>query len=74
MNCIICKNGETAPGTMTVALQREGATVIVKDVSANVCENCGEYCLDEPTASRVFDVADAAAKGGAEVEIRRYAA
>jgi YgiT-type zinc finger domain-containing protein len=74
VKCSICKNGKTSSGRVTVTLQRAGATVIVKEVPADVCDNCGEYYLHEDVAKRVFEVADQAVKSGAEVEIRRYAA
>ena len=37
--------GETARGLVTAPLRRGAATVIVKGVPAEVCENCGEYHL-----------------------------
>ncbi|MEK6770154.1 MAG: type II toxin-antitoxin system MqsA family antitoxin [Pseudomonadota bacterium] len=74
MKCVICRHGETAPGLVTVTLQREGTVVIMRDVPANVCRNCGEYYLDESVAAKVYSEADAAAARRAEVEILRYAA
>jgi hypothetical protein len=57
-----------------VSLTRGEATVVIKGVPAQVCENCGEYYLDEDTARAVFEIADAAVKSGAELQVRRYAA
>jgi YgiT-type zinc finger domain-containing protein len=74
MTCTICKHGETAPGFVTVTLQRGDTTVVLKGVPADVCDNCGEYYLDENVASQVYAMAERAVKSGAEVEIRRYAA
>lgn len=74
MKCVICKTGETRPGTATVTLQRGETTVIVKGTPAEVCQNCGEYYLDEAVASRLYAQADDAARRHAEVEILRYAA
>ncbi len=72
--CIICRNGEVAPGQATVTLQRRQTTIILKGVPADVCDNCGEFYLSESVAKRVFEVADAAVRSGAEVEILRFAA
>jgi YgiT-type zinc finger domain-containing protein len=47
MTCVICKSGETQPGTATVTLEREGATVVIKRVPARVCKNCGEEYVEE---------------------------
>ncbi|MFH0934508.1 MAG: type II toxin-antitoxin system MqsA family antitoxin [Pseudomonadota bacterium] len=74
MKCTICKTGETRPGTTTVTLHRDNSVVVIRDVPAEICENCGEYYLSEPTASRVYADADATAKPHVEVEIQRYAA
>ncbi len=72
MKCTICKTGETRPGTTTVTLQRDSSVVVIRDVPAEICENCGEYYLNKPTASRVY--ADAIARRHVEVEIQKYAA
>ena len=74
MKCTVCKNGETKPGTATVTLQRGGTTVILKEVPAAVCDNCGEYFLSSEITAQVLDRAEAAVKSGAEVEILRFAA
>jgi YgiT-type zinc finger domain-containing protein len=42
MHCVICKQSEPRPGTVTVTLERDGATVVVNQVPAMVCDNCGE--------------------------------
>ncbi len=74
MKCMICKQGETMPGLATVTLERGPTVVIVREVPAEVCRNCGEYYLDEAVATKVYREAEAAAARHAEVEILRYAA
>jgi YgiT-type zinc finger domain-containing protein len=74
MKCIICKQGETRPGTATVILQREESTIIIKDVPAEICENCGEYYLSESITEKVMNRAEESVRKGAEVEILRFAA
>jgi YgiT-type zinc finger domain-containing protein len=74
MKCVICKHGETAPGLVTVTLQRKETTVIFKNVPAEVCNNCGEYFLDEKVTERLTIQAENAVKNGAEVEILRFVA
>ena len=74
MTCVICKTGETKPGHTTVTLNRGETTVIVKNVPADICDNCGEYYLEEDVARQVREKAERAVKNGAEVEIVRYAA
>ena len=74
MKCALCKNGESEPGTATVTLNRGETTVVIKGVPAEVCDNCGEYYLDEDTTRRVMELARRVVQHGAEVEIITYAA
>ena len=74
MKCVICKAGETKPGLATVTLQRGETIVLIKDVPADVCENCGEYYLDEAVARKLYAQAEEAVKRHTELEILRYAA
>jgi YgiT-type zinc finger domain-containing protein len=74
MICAICKNGTACPGLVTVTLQRGETTVILKQVPADICDNCGEYYLSSGVAEQVLLKAESAVKSGAEVEILRFAA
>ena len=74
MKCVICKHGETLPGKTTVAVERQGAVVVIKDVPAEICADCGEYYLDQTTAARVAAMGEEAVLHNAEVEVRKYAA
>ena len=67
MKCVICRQGETRAGTATLVLERDGRTVIVKHVPAQVCENCGEEYVDEAAAAAALDSAERAVRDGAEV-------
>lgn len=74
MKCTICKTGETHLGITTVTLQRDKSVVVIRDVPAEICDDCGEYYLSTPIVSRVYADADATAKRHVEVEIQRCAA
>jgi YgiT-type zinc finger domain-containing protein len=74
MNCAICKTGKTRPGLVTVTLIRGETTVVIKNVPAEVCDNCGEYYLEESVAAKVYGQAEEAVQRKAEVEILRFAA
>jgi YgiT-type zinc finger domain-containing protein len=69
-NGVMCRAGETRPGRTTVVLQRGGATVVINDVPAQVCENYGEEYVDEKVAEAVLTAAESAVRVGARVEIR----
>ncbi len=72
MTCVICKNGETKPGTTTLTLEREDTTIVFKHVPAKVCENCGEAYLDEETTQQLLNAAEAAVTAGVQVEVRAF--
>ncbi len=74
MMCVICKNGETGPGTATVTLERDVATVVIKGVPACVCKNCGEEYVDEGVTARLLKIAEEAVRSGVQVDVRTYAA
>ncbi len=69
MECVICKNGKTSKGKVTVTLERNGSIVAIKNVPANVCDNCGEYYLSEKMTREVLKRANDAVKKGAEIEV-----
>jgi YgiT-type zinc finger domain-containing protein len=52
MKCEICNHGEIHEGTTTVTFDRDGMTLVVKDVPAQVCSNCGEDYVDEHGGTR----------------------
>ena len=74
MNCVICKNGDTRPGHVTVTLQHGECTVIIKEVPADVCQNCGEHYLSEEISTRLQRKVEEAAGTGDEVTVLLYAA
>jgi YgiT-type zinc finger domain-containing protein len=74
MKCVICRQGDTAAGEVTVTLQRGDSTIVFKDVPADVCQNCGEFYISETVTQKLLSRAEAAVKNGAELEILRYAA
>ena len=74
MKCVVCKHGDTRPGTATVTLTRATTTLVVKGVPASICATCGEEYVDEPTTARLIQTMDEAARAGVEVDVREYAA
>ncbi len=74
MKCPICKHGNTHAGIASITLEREGSTMVFKRVPAEICENCGEVYHDAKVTRSLLLQADQAAKGGVEIDVRRYAA
>ncbi len=72
MKCIVCKHGHTKPGRMTSTLERGEATIVVKDVPAEICDNCGEAYLSEAVSVQLLEQAEAGIAAGVEFDVRRY--
>ena len=70
--CVICKTGQLRAGTTTSVLHRGGATVVVRGVPADVCDNCGEAYTSGEVTDRLLQEAAEAIQRGAEVEVRRF--
>ena len=73
MKCVLCRNGETQKGETLFTISRDRVAVVVKNVPAQVCQNCGE-AYDDVTASRIFNQAEELVKSDNEVEILHFAA
>ncbi len=69
MNCLICKTGTYMSGKVTVKLERGSAIVLIKEVSADVCDTCSNYLLDQKTTQDVLRLADNSFNNGAELEV-----
>lgn len=74
MKCVICQYGETESGTTTVTLTRGEATIVIRDVPAQVCTICGEEYVDSETGKRLSQIAENALSEGVQVDVRRYKA
>ena len=73
VKCVICKEGETRPGKITVTLQRESMILVMRGVPAIVCENCGEEYLEAGTKDLMMKQAGELARSGIQVAICEYA-
>lgn len=74
MKCIMCKLGETEPGTTTVTLERDTTTVVFKNVPAEECQIYAETYLDAETTRHLLHIVEETARVGVQVDVRSYAA
>ena len=74
MKCVVCKQGETKDGTATVTLEVGPTTLVVKQVPAKVCQNCGEEYVDDKITNQLMRQAKEAANVGVQVDVREYVA
>jgi YgiT-type zinc finger domain-containing protein len=72
MKCVICKHGNSKEGTTTVTFDRNGMTLVVNDIPAQVCTNCSEDDVNAHVAHEILTIAERIAKSGAQVAVRRY--
>ncbi len=69
MDCALCKNGHTQAGHATVTLEKGETIIVVKNVPAQVCNNCGHYYLSEEMTNLVLEKGKEAYDKGAEIEV-----
>ena len=74
MKCIACKHGETAPGQITLSVDRQGAVVVIRDVPADVCTTCGEEYLTASVMKELETAVERAQGAGLDVAVRHYKA
>ena len=72
MKCTICKHGETVEGFTTVTLEKNGSTIVFKQVPALVCDNCGEKYIKDKVTNEILTKAQEIVSSGVEVDIRHY--
>lgn len=73
MKCLICKHGEVVDGVAVITLNPGTSILVVKDVPAQVCNNCGEQYVAEEVTARLLKRAAALARDGVEVAVCSYA-
>ena len=71
MECVICKNGVNRNGKVTVKHERDQSIVLIKEVPAMVCDNCGHYYLDDEMAQYVMKKGEESLQKGSELEMFR---
>ncbi len=74
MKCIICRIGDTEPGTTTVTLEQDATIVVFKNVPAEICQTCGEAYTDEEVTDRLLHLLEEEAQKGPREEFIQYVA
>lgn len=72
--CSQCRSGTMKPDTATLTLERGSTTLVLKDVPATVCEQCGYKLFDEKTSARALGMLSDAVSRGVQVEVVSFAA
>jgi len=64
--------GTKRPGTTTFTIDLRFGVVVVRDVPALVCSQCGEASIEDDVARRLEDIVDEARRRQAVVEVTRW--
>lgn len=73
MICTICK-GSTKLQTINFPIDLENIFILVKEVPAIVCQQCGEYFLEDNIAERIEEISETTKSSNIEIEILKFAA
>ncbi|WP_366923741.1 type II toxin-antitoxin system MqsA family antitoxin [Metallumcola ferriviriculae] len=71
MNCIACK-ANVNDGEVNHTVDIEGRIIVVKNVPAKVCQQCGDYYIAHDTALKLEEIVEEAKGNGAEITIINY--
>jgi len=66
--CAMC-GGERAPGQTTYSVDLGSGVVVVRNVPAQVCRQCGEEWIDAVTAGKLEEIVARARQDRTEVEV-----
>ncbi len=69
--CPLC-GGDKELGTTTHAVDFGAGVVVVRDVPAYVCTQCGDAWIEDATAERLEQIVDAARTRHEPVEVSRW--
>lgn len=69
MTCVRCKTGITKKALVNVKLERDKSIVIVKNVPAQVCTECGEEYFTSEVTTKMHTVANKALGSGMEIAV-----
>lgn len=74
MKCAMCFEGRTEPGRTKLLIERGATTVVIKDIPAEVCTNCGQAYIGADTMRRLERIVEDAVSRGVEMDVLRFAA
>ena len=72
MNCIICRQAELIDGFTSILFERDEFRLLMRNVPAQVCPNCGEALVDEDVAAELLKKTEDVFEQGLQDEVRDY--
>lgn len=73
MVCIMCK-GDLVEGTVNYPVDLDSKFLLIKNVPALVCSQCGKYFLDDKVVTKIEEIVELTKKSNVEIEVLRFAA
>ena len=71
MNCFFCK-GKLIDGTTTFMSEIDGCVIIIKNVPAKICSQCGEASYSDEVAKKLEQIVDSLRTSITEVAVADY--
>ncbi|MEZ0535971.1 YgiT-type zinc finger protein [Caldicellulosiruptoraceae bacterium PP1] len=71
MKCVLCK-ASLKQGEVNHIIDINNKIIIIKNVPALVCQQCGEYFIDNETAIKLEKIVDELLKNKTEIVIANY--
>ncbi|MCR5147025.1 MAG: type II toxin-antitoxin system MqsA family antitoxin [Clostridia bacterium] len=71
MKCFMCK-GETEKKLVNYLVDVDNTIIIIKEVPANVCKQCGERYFDNDVMKNLEKIIDDVKKVSVEISIVKY--
>ena len=72
MRCTVCKNGETKSGKSVVTLTKDEFVIVIKNVPAKICKDCGEEYVNDETTRLILAAANESFKKGVALEVLEF--
>jgi YgiT-type zinc finger domain-containing protein len=69
--CPLCK-GSIVSGNTTFTVELGEGVVVIRDIPAQVCSQCGEEWLDDATAMKLETIVESARQKHVTVEVARW--
>jgi YgiT-type zinc finger domain-containing protein len=69
--CPLC-GGEKQPGTTTFAVDLKFGVVVVREVPAFVCTQCGDAWINDPVAAKLENIVAVARRKQTLVEVTQW--
>jgi YgiT-type zinc finger domain-containing protein len=73
MTCVICKD-TLRKGVINYSVDRGAQFLLIRDVPALICDQCGESFIDDKVYSKIEKIIENARQSNVEIEVLRYAA